>query len=161
MSRVIRVVAAVVCGVAAASLLSGCNRNFEILGPYSLSFDGEHLLIGICTDMTIDEVKLSQSIRSRRPFEDSVVWEAAGSFSARHADALTVGGSNPGLFNSTVEAPEPIGRTRYRVRFNDGSDAAQYAVWTIPEEGLESGMWLTPLGEIRDQPCAPAGETPY
>ena len=48
-----RLVAAVsVVGLALG--LVACNRNYEILGPYSLGFDGQRLLIGICASMEID-----------------------------------------------------------------------------------------------------------
>lgn len=152
--------------VAAASVLSltlalaACNRNYEILGPYSLGFDGQHLLIGICTNMEIDHVSLSATPRGSQARDDTVtVWEAVGGIRARDGDALIVGGSNPGLRNQVVDddvLPEP--GLLLVLGFNDISDANLSAVFEIPDEGLAPGTWLTPLDEIRETPCeAPEG----
>lgn len=149
-----RLVAAVsVVGLALG--LVACNRNYEILGPYSLGFDGQRLLIGTCTHMEINRVSLSATPSGSHARDDTVtVWEAVGDAEVDDADRLIVGGTNPGLRNEVVRddvLPEP--GLLFVLGFNDVSDATLSAAFEIPDEGLTSGSWLTPLDEIRETPC--------
>ncbi|BDZ56203.1 hypothetical protein GCM10025870_32760 [Agromyces marinus] len=147
--------------VAAASILgltlslAACNRNYEILGPYSLGYDGQHLLVGICTNLQVHHVRLSATPPGSQARGDTVsVWEASGDAQAREGDRLIVGGTNPGLRNEVVlddAYPEP--GVLFVLGFNDLSDAALSAVFEIPDDGLAPGSWLTPLDEIRETPC--------
>ena len=148
-----RLVAAVsVVGLALG--LAACNRNYEILGPYSLGFDGQHLLIGICTNMTIDRVSLLETGGPRTPGDTREVWEANGDLHVRTGDALAVGGSHPGLVNEIVaDEVHPRPGLLFELGLNDADDATLSASFEIPDEGLASGAWLTPLGEIHETPC--------
>ncbi|MET4158539.1 hypothetical protein [Agromyces sp. PvR057] len=151
---------AVVCALSSVAMLSGCNRNYEILGPYSLGFDGTHLVIGVCEDMTISGVRLSQTTGARRADDTRVVWTAVGDLHARSGDTMIVAGQNSGLRNSiALDDVNPVPGSRFDLGLNDISEASLSAAFEIPDDGLAPGAWLTPLGEIRDTPCEPDDPT--
>ncbi len=147
------VAAALVLGIALS--MSACNRNYEILGPYSLGFDGHHLLIGICTNLEVNRVSLLETGGSRTRDDTRDVWEATGDLKARAGDELVVGGSNTGLENQVVaDNVLPLPGMLFELGFNDATEATLSASFEIPDEGLAPGTWLTPLDEIRETPCA-------
>lgn len=146
---------AVVLILGSALGLAACNRNYEILGPYSLGFDGQHFVVGTCTNMEINRVSLSATPRGSHAHDDTVtVWEAVGDAEVRDGDRLIVGGPNPGLTNEVLRddvLPEP--GLLLVLGFNGVSDATLSATFEIPDEGLAPGNWLTPLDEVRETPC--------
>lgn len=155
MKRALVAVAASVLGAGLAFSLSGCNRNYEILGPYSLGYDGEHLLIGVCTGLQIDRVSLLETHGARMQDDTRVVWEAHGDLYARMGDTLVVAGPNPGLRNDVAARDaRPTPGALLELGFNDATEAELSASFTIPDDGFAPGVWLTPTGEIRDGACA-------
>ncbi|GAA2027276.1 hypothetical protein GCM10009819_08330 [Agromyces tropicus] len=69
--RGIRLAAGVPAGIGVVSSLSGCVLEAQG-GPYSLGWDGDHLLIGIIQAMEIDRVRLFESRSPGR--DDGYVW---------------------------------------------------------------------------------------
>lgn len=149
-ARPMRVVAAISL-VATIMILSGCNRNYEIRGPYSLGNDGRHLLIGFCEALFVDHIFISASVPDGGA--EPRVWDASGSLSVGVGDKLTVSPANDELTTATFSRILPRPGVRYFLLVNDASQPSLSAAFAIPEGGLPAGKWLTPLGELRNSPC--------
>lgn len=148
-----RTSAALVLGLALVAVgTSGCNQAYDIRGPYSLGFDGEHVMVGVCTDMVIEKIVLERQYRHVRPFQDRVILEGEGELEV-DGEAVVVGGATAGLTFSTAIAPEPQSNTWFWLSVNDVSKPELSATFIVPEEGVPRGKWLTPTGIIQDQPC--------
>ncbi|MGR2752199.1 hypothetical protein [Agromyces arachidis] len=148
-----RLAAGVSVGIGVVSSLSGCVLLEAQGGPYSLGWDGEHLLIGICQAMEIDRVRLFESRSPGR--DDGFVWDARGHIEADAGDVLTVRGSNAGLSDRLAsDGVRPLLGVKFDLLVNDRPDADKVAVFVIPSEGLAPGSWLTSRGnEVHDEPC--------
>lgn len=134
--------------------VTGCNRNWEVLGPYSLGFEEGELLLAVCEAGPVTRVYLTKTVREDRSGEAPTVWEAEGYVQAEKGHVFVVGGVNDGLRNVLVGEPLPVTEVRdYSVLFNEGDRATLSAVFYLPDSGLGEGEWLTPTGELRDAPC--------
>ncbi|MFE7846536.1 hypothetical protein ACFUTX_15230 [Microbacterium sp. NPDC057407] len=134
-------------------VLAGCNRNYELLGPYALGFDGENVLVAVCEDRVVDRLFMSQATRTGGSVESERIWEARGEASLSAGEWLVVSGSNPGLVNSRMVAPDPGPGVRYNIGINDVPSPYYSASFTIPDDGLAEGDWVSPTGDVRSTPC--------
>ena len=136
---------------ALVAALPGCNRAYEVLGPYSLGFDGGRVLVGVCSDMKIEHVRVAQ-VQGRGAGVYHLVWEADGTAHVRVGDVLS-SGDTPGLTTSELAAATPEPGTTYWLDVNDVSRPELSAKFEIPDGGLAVGDWLTPTGIVQNEPC--------
>lgn len=152
-TRFPRLAASALIAVAIAGTLAGCNRNYEVLGPYTLGFDGEHLLVGVCEERHVEEVSMDEAHRNGWSMDIHTIWEAEGSQELASGEWLVVSGENPGLTNLLEDRADPSPGVRYDFGIHPVTSPDFSASFTIPESGLPEGMWLTPDGDLTPTPC--------
>lgn len=153
MVKLLRIITGALLATLTIGAMAGCNRNYDVLGPYALGYDGEHLLVAVCEDRVVEEITMSEYVREFGNSSSTRVWEAAGLLSLSTGESMVVGGANSGLANGKVKPVRLEPGMSYALALNDASSPDLTALFTIPTEGLSEGMWLTPRDELLTQPC--------
>ena len=132
---------------------TGCTSPYNF-GAFALSVDDSRVLIATCLDreviqVSVDETRPTGFLRA----EGEVVWEAKGDLTWLVGEAVEVGGENAGLQNELVREVRPDPGVRYFISTEDRWHPRYSAEFTIPEGGLQEGVWLSPYGEQAEEPC--------
>lgn len=134
-------------------VLTGCETAYQY-GPYALGTDGDNLLVAACEARQVTTVYMEE--RPDLPGVDGRrhVWEASGDRPLTAGEVLVVGGDNDGLVAGVSLQPRIEPGVRYFLDMNEEQGQVTSALFTIPEEGLSAGEWLTPEGDVSADPCA-------
>lgn len=139
-------------GIGAVLVLTGCNNLYHF-GDYSMSVKNAQIIIAACEAQEIRSIFVDEWRRGDGESSTERIWEASGSMHLKSGDKIVVGGDNTGLVNSISAEPLLEPGLLYDIEIDGTVEGVASAIFTIPEDGIPNGQWLSPEGILSDDPC--------
>jgi hypothetical protein len=131
--------------------LTGCDSDV-FSGPIAVSRDGEHLLIAICRDISVDGFYMSQRNNSDgMPWER--FWTAQGSAAFEAGEVISTGGSPPGIQSDELSDPNMNAGTEYAITFVATEPGTNASADLSVRHDLDEDRWLHPDGSVTPEAC--------
>ena len=122
------------------------------MNPTAISRNGDSLLIAVCTDAHVTDVRVEA-----RGFQ--VSWEevfiATGDAELKEGDVFSTDGSIPGLAAGVAVSPDFNKLNHFMVGLSSSYSKSPLsaASFDVPESGMPEGKWLHWDGKITEEPC--------
>lgn len=132
-----------------AVISTGC---IPVNGPVAIgTLDGE-FRVAACEELVVDGAYAS----IRDPGQEAErIWEAEGQVTIAEGTVVTLANDSFGMDTKLYREPRLIPGADLFFTFLGSPDpnSGTMADFSVPESGIEDGLWLTPDGEIQQTPC--------
>lgn len=136
--------------VSAAFLLTGC---IPADGPVSIgTLDGD-FRVAVCEELVVERV-VADFLEPGQASEEAF-WEATGQTIIPAGTILNLADDSFGMELGLYSEPSFTAGTRIWFMFFGKPDpnTGTIAEFSVPDGGVEDGLWLTPDGDIQQTPC--------
>jgi len=133
----------------ASILIAGCT---PVNGPVAIGTIDGRFRVAVCDDLVVDEAYAT--VREAGG-ELEIVWEVQGQVTIQPGAVATLAEDPFGMEVVSYREPRfgPGDRLQFTFLGNPDANTGTLAYFTVPEGGVEDGLWLTPDGEIQRAPC--------
>lgn len=143
-----------VCCIGAVPLLASCflgDPDYS-LNPSTISRDGDSLLIAVCLDAHVTDVRVEAR---GYPVNWKEIFIATGDAEVRSGYVFSTDGSIPGLKASTATSPDFDSLDQFMVVLSDSHSASRVSSASFDASGtrVPTGSWLHSDGRVTEDPC--------
>jgi hypothetical protein len=144
-----RSVAVAAVAVVTATVLTGC---IPVNGPVAIGALNGEFRVAVCEELIVEGAYASV----REPGQDwKRMWEADGQVTIPSGAIVNLVNDSFGMELGLYREPSFSAGSRVSFTFlgNPDPNTGTIASFTVPQSGVEDGLWLTPDGEVQQTPC--------